>query len=136
MPAIMLDTSVCVRALRDRSGHLSERFKARAAELCISTMALTELLFGAAVSARPDHHADQVQELARRMTVLAFDESAATHAADIRGHLQRAGTPIGGYDTLIAGHARSQGLLLLTGNLSEFRRVPGLRCEDWSDSNS
>lgn len=131
----MLDTSVCVRALRDRSGQLAGHFKSRAGSLSISTMVLTELLFGAALSARPDHHADQVQELARRLTVLAFDDGAAEHAADIRAHLQRAGTPIGAYDTLIAGHARSQSLVLMTGNLSEFRRVPGLRCEDWPESS-
>jgi tRNA(fMet)-specific endonuclease VapC len=129
----MLDTSVCVRALRQRSGDMARRFKERPADLFISTLAVTELLFGAAVSSRPAHHSDQVGELIRRLTVLDFDEDAAAHAADIRAHLQRAGTPIGSYDTLIAGHARSRGLILLSGNLSEFRRVPGLLSEDWTD---
>lgn len=135
MSGIMLDTSVCVRALRDRSGQLSDHFRAHAGSLCISTMVLTELLFGAALSARPDHHAEQVRELARRLTVLPFDDAAAEHAADIRAYLQRAGTPIGAYDTLISGHARSQGLVVMTGNLSDFRRVPGLRSEDWPESS-
>ena len=61
-------------------------------------------------------------------------DEAAAHAADIKTSLKRAGTPIGAHDTLIAGHARSRGLLLLTGNLGEFQRVPGLRCQDWTES--
>lgn len=131
MNPIMLDTSVCVRALRDRSGHLSSRFKARGSDLRISTVVLTELLFGAELSSRPEHHCGQVNELVSRMTVMEFDSVAASHAAEIRAHLQRAGTPIGVYDTLIAAHARSRGMVLVTGNLSDFNRVPGLRCEDW-----
>ena len=131
MDPVMLDTSVCVRALRDRSGYLATRFKARGGDLRISTMVLTELLFGADLSSRPDHHREAVEDLVRRMVVMEFDAAAASHAADIRAHLQRAGTPIGVYDTLIAAHARSRGLMLLTGNLSDFRRVPGLLCEDW-----
>jgi tRNA(fMet)-specific endonuclease VapC len=65
------------------------------------------------------------------LEVLAFDEAAADHAADIRATLERKGQPIGGYDLLIAGHARSRGLTVITGNVSEFGRIDGLRCEDW-----
>lgn len=65
------------------------------------------------------------------MAVLAFDEDAATHAAEIRMSLQRQGRQIGAYDLLIAGHARSRGLVVVTGNLAEFSRVEGLRSEDW-----
>ena len=60
-----------------------------------------------------------------------FDEGAASHAADIRARLERSGQLIGGYDVLIAGHARSRGLVLVTANLREFRRVEGLISEDW-----
>jgi tRNA(fMet)-specific endonuclease VapC len=67
--------------------------------------------------------------------VLAFDEEAADHAAEIRAALERQGEVIGAYDLLIAGHARSRGLALITGNLKEFRRVDGLRCEDWLESD-
>ena len=62
-----------------------------------------------------------------------FDADAADHAADIRAALERGGRVIGGYDLLIAGHARSRGLVVVTGNLGEFNRVDGLRCEDWQD---
>ena len=59
------------------------------------------------------------------------DAAAAYHAADIRAALERRGRSIGGYDVLIAGHARSRGLIVVTGNRGEFDRVEGLRCEDW-----
>ncbi len=127
----LLDTNLCIRVLRDRPQGLRERFNADAEALCISAVVLTELLHGAAKSARPDYHRREVERFAARLEVLAFDEAAADHAADIRASLERQGRPIGGYDLLIAGHARSRGLVVVTGNLAEFQRVDGLRCEDW-----
>ncbi len=127
----MLDTNLCIRVLRDRPPKLRERFNAEADRLCISTIILTELLHGAAKSARPDHNRREVENFAARVDVLPFDAQAADHAADIRAVLERAGQMIGGYDLLIAGHARSRGLTVVTGNLGEFRRVPALLCEDW-----
>jgi tRNA(fMet)-specific endonuclease VapC len=132
MLRIMLDTNVCIRVLRDRPPELRERFNAQADGLCISTIVLTELLHGAAKSARPDHNRHEVGRFAARLTVLPFDADAAGHAGDIRAMLERRGETIGGYDVLIAGHARSRGLLVVTGNLGEFRRIDGLRCEDWA----
>ncbi|WP_397399127.1 tRNA(fMet)-specific endonuclease VapC [Phenylobacterium sp.] len=126
-----LDTNLCIRVLRDRPAQARERFNLEADGLCISTVVLTELLHGAAKSARPAHHRREVERFASRLEVLAFDVAAADHAADIRAALERKGQPIGGYDLLIAGHARSRGLVIVTGNLAEFGRVDGLRCEDW-----
>lgn len=80
----------------------------------------------ARLAARPE-----VERFAARLDVLPFDAAAADHAADIRADLERKGQRIGGYDLLIAGHARSRGLVVVTGNLGEFGRVDGLRCEDW-----
>lgn len=127
----LLDTNVCVRVLRDRPREIRERFNLEADGLCISAVVLTELLHGAAKSDRPEHHRAEVERFASRLEVLPFDDTAADHAADIRATLERKGLPIGGYDVLIAGHARSRGLTVVTGNLSEFGRVDGLRCEDW-----
>ena len=64
--------------------------------------------------------------------MLPFDASAAQHAGEIRARLSTAGTPIGGYDVLIAGHARSAGLTVVTNNTREFERVPGLEVVDWT----
>lgn len=127
----MLDTNLCIRVLRDRPAGLRPRFNAEADSLCISTIVLTELLNGAEKSARADHNRREVERFAARLEILPFDANAAAHAADIRATLEREGKPIGGYDLLIAGHARSRGLIVVTGNLGEFTRVPALRCEDW-----
>jgi tRNA(fMet)-specific endonuclease VapC len=127
----LLDTNLCIRVLRDRPATVRERFNAEADSLCISTIVLTELLHGAAKSARPEHHRREVERFAARLDVLPFDTDAAGHAAEIRAELEHKGSPIGGYDVLIAGHARSRGLAVVTGNLAEFGRVDGLRCEDW-----
>lgn len=127
----LLDTNLCIRVLRDRPPGLRERFNLNADALCISMVVLTELLHGAAKSSRPEHNRQEVERFAAKLEVLPFDAAAADHAADVRATLERMGQPIGGYDVLIAGHARSRGLIVVTGNLSEFQRVAGLRSEDW-----
>lgn len=127
----LLDTNLCIRVLRDRPPAIRERFNSEAEGLCISTIVLTELLHGAAKSARPEHNRREVERFAARLDVLPFDADAAAHAADIRAGLERQGRTIGGYDLLIAGHARSRGLVVVTSNLGEFTRVDGLRSEDW-----
>lgn len=127
----MLDTNLCIRVLRDRPTGLRRRFNAESEGLCISAVVLTELLHGAAKSARPTENRRAVEDFAARLEVLPFEGAAADHAADIRAVLERKGEVIGAYDLLIAGHARSRGLTVITGNLKEFERVEGLRCEDW-----
>jgi tRNA(fMet)-specific endonuclease VapC len=127
----MLDTNLCIRVLRDRPASVRERFNLEADSLCISAIVLTELLYGAAKSQRPQHNRREVERFAARLEVLAFDAAAADHAGEIRAVLERQGRMIGAYDLLIAGHARSRGLVVVTGNLGEFGRVEGLRCEDW-----
>ncbi len=129
----LLDTSICVRVLRDRPASARDRFNAEAGGLCISTVVMMELLRGAAKSARPIQNRQEVERFAARLDVLSFDADAADHAADIRADVERRGELIGPYDVMIAGHARSRGLTVVTGNLGEFRRVSGLRCEDWLD---
>ncbi len=131
----MLDTNLCIRVIRDRPKGLRERFNAEADALCISTITLTELLHGAEKSARPVETRKEVERFASRLAVLSFGEDAAAHSAEIRATLERRGLPIGGYDLLIAGHARSLGLVVVTGNLREFSRVEGLRVEDWLPDN-
>ncbi|ADU15278.1 type II toxin-antitoxin system tRNA(fMet)-specific endonuclease VapC [Asticcacaulis excentricus] len=131
----MLDTNLCIRVLRDRPQSIRERFNAEADGLCISTIVLAEFLHGAEKSDRPAFNRTKVEQFAARLEVIAFGSEAAAHAADIRASLERRGTPIGVYDVLIAGHARSRGLVVVTGNLSEFSRVEGLRSEDWLSSD-
>jgi tRNA(fMet)-specific endonuclease VapC len=127
----MLDTNLCIRVLRDRPAGLRERFNAEAAALCISSVSLAELLYGAEKSEKPIEHRQKVEAFAARLDVLLFDVEAAAHYGEIRAELERHGRVIGPYDLMIAAHARSRGLTVITGNLGEFRRVSGLRAEDW-----
>lgn len=127
----LLDTNLCIRVLRDRPSGLRARFNAEANSLCISDVVLYELLFGAEKSARPVENRTDVERFAARLSVLPFDSAAAGHAANIRAILEQRGESIGSYDVMIAGHARSRGLIVVTGNIREFDRVDGLRSEDW-----
>lgn len=131
MSSYMLDTDLCIRVLRDRTPELNDRFSLHGDALYISTITLTELLLGAAKSMRPEQDRQKVDRFAARLKVLPFDALAAEHAADIRAVLERIARKIGPHDSLIAGHARSRGLIIVTGNVREFGRVDGLRCENW-----
>lgn len=132
----MLDANLCIRVLRDRPVYIKERFKTEAQTLAISTVVLYELYHGAARSNRPDIQRANVDAFAAQIHVVDFDASAADHAADIKASLAANGNLIGPNDLLIAGHARSLGMKLITGNLREFARVEGLRCEDWLAEDS
>src|SRR6516164_9489284 len=112
----MLDTNLCIRVLRDRPPGLRGRFNAEADALCISTVVLAELLYGAGKSAKPIENRHEVERFVARLEVLAFDADAAAHAAESRVALERRGQMIGAYDLLIAGHARSRGLVVVTAN--------------------
>ena len=130
-PAWMLDTNMLSALIKNPRGALVERLAALDADtLCTSIVVACELRFGvrrresAALSAK-------VEELLSNLTVLALDGEVDRHYADIRYVLEKAGTTIGNHDLFIAAHAREQNLTLVTHNLREFQRVPGLRVEDW-----
>lgn len=127
----LLDTNFCIRIIRDRPVGLRPRFNAEASALCICDVVLFELLYGAERSARSAENRQVVERFAARMSVLPFDSAAAAHTAEIRASLERRGVVIGAYDLMIAGYARSRGLVVVTGNPGEFGRVEGLRAEDW-----
>ena len=127
----MLDANFCIRVLRDRPEGLRERFKREASTLAVSTIVYHELMFGAECSDRPQVHRARIGAFCSNIAVLDFDPSAAVEAAQIRATLAADGNLIGPGDLLIAGHARSLRLKLITGNLREFTRVEGLQCEDW-----
>lgn len=100
--------------------------------LCVSTVVLHELWFGAAKSARAEYNAERIQAfLAGPLCVRPFDEADARAAGEVRARLQRAGTPIGAYDTMIAGQALRRGLTVITADTSDFSRVDDLMWEDW-----
>ena len=130
----LLDATVLVTLLRNRADAMRPRLRAATGRMAVSTVSVAELEHGVARSAAPDHDGERVESLLSLLTILPFDRAAAHHAGRISAQLVRAGTPIGPYDVLIAGHARSRGLVVVTNNLREFARVPGLECEDWLDA--
>ena len=121
----MLDANLCIRVLRDRPAQIIEKFIAEAPTLAISTIVLHELHYGVERSDSPDLQCRLVADFADHLTVFDFDREAALHAALIKASLAAKGQLIGPNDLLIAGHARSLGLKLITGNLKEFTRVEG-----------
>lgn len=127
----LLDTNLCIRALRDRPPEIRERLKAEYDTVCISAVVRYELYVGIAQAQGAARDRREIDEFLSPFPCLPFDDEAAFHAADIRVNLTRKGQLIGPNDLLIAGHARSLGLKVITGNLREFQRVEGLRCEDW-----
>ncbi|EIC21090.1 type II toxin-antitoxin system tRNA(fMet)-specific endonuclease VapC [Thiorhodovibrio frisius] len=128
----MLDTNIVIYTMKNRPASVREAFKKQDGRMCISSITYMELVFGAERSSNPERNMRSLDGLVARMEVLPLDDSAAAHAGQIRAELAKQGTPIGPYDQLIAGHARSLGLVLVTNNESEFSRVTGLRLENWN----
>ena len=128
----MLDTNICIFTVKNRPQQVREAFNRHHGQLCISSISLMELIYGAERSAMPERNLSVIEGFSARLEVLNYDQAAATHTGQLRAELARSGTPIGPYDQLIAGHARSQGLILVTNDRREFDRVPGLRVEDWT----
>jgi tRNA(fMet)-specific endonuclease VapC len=127
----MLDTNVCIQVIRDKPAGGRDRFLAETTKLAISSIVLHELHVGVFRSYAPDRHKAELEAFLPGVVILNFDEQAAIHAAEIKATLLNQGNLIGPNDLLIAGHARSLGLKLITGNLREFSRVDGVVCEDW-----
>ncbi|GFK94819.1 tRNA(fMet)-specific endonuclease VapC [Fundidesulfovibrio magnetotacticus] len=130
----MLDTNICVYVLNRQPPEVRRRFAAHPfGQACISAITLAELESGVAASRYRQENTLALQALLDELVMLPFDATAARHFGDIRTELKRSGTPIGPMDMLIAAHARSLGLTLVTNNVREFARVPGLAVENWLD---
>ena len=128
----MLDTDIVIYTLKNRPARVREAFKRHSGQMAISSVTLGELIYGAEKSSQPERNLNDIESMTARLEVLPFNESAAVHFGQIRAELARAGTPIGPYDLMIAGHARASGLILVTNNVGEFKRAPGLRIENWA----
>jgi len=127
----MLDTNIVIYVIKRRPPRALAIFNQHAGQLCVSSITLAELMHGVEKSAKPDHNLRQVEDLVSRLFVLAYDNKAATHYGNVRAVLERKGKLIGINDLHIAGHARSEGLTLVTNNIKEFKRVEALRLENW-----
>ena len=127
----MLDTNIVIYTMKNKPEVVRAAFKKHYGQMCISSVTYMELVYGAERSANPEKNLTALEGFVARMDLLAFDNSAAVHSGQIRAELALKGTPIGPHDQMIAGHARSQGLIVVTKNTKEFDRVTALRVENW-----
>lgn len=127
----MLDTNIVIYVIKRRPIEVLTTFNNHVGQLCISSITLAELLHGVEKSTQAEHNLRQVEDFVSRLDVLEYTAKAAAHYGDIRANLEKQGKTIGVNDLHIAGHARSEGLILVTNNIKEFERVEGLRLENW-----
>ncbi len=127
----MLDTNSVIYTMKNRPQAVKRHFQKHHGRMAISTVTLGELVFGAEHSQQAERNLADIEAMAARLDVLPFDEPAAYHFGQIRAALYGMGKPIGPYDMMIAGHARSRGLKLVTNNMQEFDRIEGLQFENW-----
>ena len=128
----LLDTNICIFTIKRKPAEIRKMFERHHGQMAISSVTLMELLFGVERSAVPERNLAVVEGFAARLEILDYGTDAAKHTAQIRAELAKTGQPIGPYEQMIAGHARSRGLIVVTNNRREFERVPGLRVVDWS----
>lgn len=129
----LLDTDICIYLIKRRPPNVLDQFKKHPPnEVAVSVVTLFELEYGAAKSNQPQRARKAVKKFLTPVNILDMDRAAAAEAAAIRARLESKGQPIGPYDVLIAGLARSGGLTLVTNNTREFERIGGLSLENWA----
>jgi len=130
---VMLDTNICIYIIKQKPPVVLEHFRDyQVGDIAISSITLAELRYGVAKSHYREKNAKALDEFILPLEILPFDEEATTTYGEIRAALEKAGTPIGSMDLLIAAHATSLGATLVTNNTREFSRVPGLTVVDWT----
>ena len=130
----MLDTNICIYAIKNKPPQVLMKFQEHLKDgLCISDITLAELEHGVEKSMYPEKNAVALIQFLSVLDILPFDNLAAVEYGKICADLQKRGVPIGTMDMLIAGHARSEGIVLVTNNVREFERVPELKLENWAE---
>lgn len=133
----LLDTNAVVALLRNKPASVRERYRQAEASgdcLALSSIVLFELWYGVEKSDRVQENTERLRVLlSGDLDLLDFDDEDAQTAGRVRAALEKAGTPIGAYDLLIAGQALRRGMTVVTANTSEFSRVSGLSWEDWTN---
>ncbi len=129
----MLDTNICIYAIKHKTETVIKNFLSHVSEeICISAVTYAELMYGVEKSTAIEKNRIALSLFLSPLTILEFQASAAEEYGKVRAELESKGTPIGPMDLLIVGHARSEGLILVTNNTREFCRVEGLVVEDWT----
>ena len=130
----MLDTNICIYAMKKKPETVLQRLRAELDNgVCISSITLAELEYGMKHSSNPAKNEQALLRFLTPLSILPFGPAAASEYGEIRAYLQSQGTPIGPLDMLIAGHAKAEKIILVTNNVREFERVPGLKLENWAE---
>ncbi|MDB5970216.1 MAG: PilT protein domain protein [Hydrocarboniphaga sp.] len=133
MARYLLDTNICIYIRQKRPAEVLARFeKLKAGEAALSVITYGELLYGAAKSQHRQIAMDRLSDLISFLPVLELPGDAAQDYGEIRAHLETKGEIIGGNDLWIAAHAKAMSLVLVTNNEREFKRVPGLKVQNWA----
>ena len=128
----MLDTNICIYIIKKKPEKVFTRFyKCQPGDICISSITLAELEYGVSKSTNKIKNKVALSGFLAPICILPFSENAAQVFGEIRVELEKQGRIIGGYDMLIAAHALSEGLTLVTNNTSEFSRVDKLHIDNW-----
>lgn len=131
----LLDTNICIYAMKNRYPSLTERlFAVPPEQIVLSAVTVGEMEYGASKSRWGDRTRFRMQLFCSAYTVLPFSERDAVVFGRLRAELAAQGTPIGPYDIMIAAQAVCRGLTVVTHNTGEFARVPGIELEDWTQS--
>ncbi len=128
----LLDTDTCIYAFKQNAVVLGRLLAQKPEDIAVSVITEAELLTGAAKSGSAAKTLRLVENFLRPLAILEFTSGDAATYAQVRAKLERAGTPIGPLDTLIAAQAVGRKLLLVSNNEREFRRVPGLHVQNWA----
>jgi len=131
MHKYLLDTNIVIYVLKRRPKEVLDVFNINASRMAISSITLSELLYGAEKSQNIDKNLEAIEEFISHLDVLPYAAKASQHYGQIKTALEKKGEIIGENDIHIAAHAISQGLILVTNNLREFKRVPNLAFENW-----
>jgi tRNA(fMet)-specific endonuclease VapC len=129
----LTDTNIWILYLKQRNSAVEDRLRSTpAGEVAVCSVVRAELLHGARKYGNVANRVALVEETLAPYLSLPFDDQAAYHYAEVRHHLESVGAVIGANDLLIASVARAHGLVMATGNVREFQRIPGLAVEDWT----
>ncbi len=129
----ILDTNICIYIIKRKPSGVIERFKqAEISRIGISSITLSELLYGVSKSSKPEQNQIALTQFVAPLEILPYGNEAAQYYGDLRAQLEKQGTPIGSLDMLIAAHALSIDCTLVTNNEKEFIRIPNLKIDNWA----
>jgi tRNA(fMet)-specific endonuclease VapC len=129
----LIDTNICIYIMNKLPAEVIKKFKQfELGEIGLSTITVSELQYGVAKSIHREKNQQRLEEFIAPLEILTYDEPAARTYGHIRFQLEKRGQPIGPLDLLIAAHALSQNLILITNNDKEFKRIKNLKVENWA----